>query len=416
MPLSQRARFGGKAQIRKSLKTRDRAVAMVRVGPFIQQYQAMCAPTETGLTYDSAKESAAILGFDLITAENLQAMNLQESIVKMSPAAVARGLIAHPTPIERAAIGGAIEIPTLPASKLFERFKIADPGRVKNKTPEKARKAWKRYETKINGFVKIMGDLDCLKITKKTVLEYRNELINRVNDDEFKSAAANEYLEKFRTAWRKVIAYEYGELNLPDPFDKVEGIDFKDGGKKEDFTEEEVVAIRRLLETSNTVDPELKALMLISQNTGCGADELVYMTPDDIVLDHECPHLKIRPNANRKELKNGHRPRNMPLIGVALQQAKLFPNGFPRYCTPSGPNKVSEHSAVIIKKVAKDKSFGSYRHRIATLMRNNENIKDQFQDAIMGHGNSGKMTGYYGSKPWLEKLANALKSSLPEDA
>ncbi len=416
VPKNQKARFGGKAQIRKSLNTQDRRQALIRLGPLVEQYTAMCEPTGSGiLTFDSVKERAAALGFDYRAAQAFQTINLQESIATLSAAFTARDLIATPTATERAAIGGAVEVPALLMSKLYARFKEVDPGRVVNLTPEKTRKAWRRYEQKIEDFIAVMGDQDCLKLTKKTVLEYRNKLIVRIQNGDFKSAAANEYFEKVRTAWRKVIEFDYGDLNVPDPFDKVDGIDFKDGGKKEEFTEEEVVAIRRVLDESQDVEPELRSLMLMSQNTGCGADELVYMAPEDIVLDDEIPHLKIRPNIHRKKLKNGHRPRYIPLLGVAFEEAKKYPNGFTKYCTPSGPNKVSEDSAVYIKQVAPTKSFGCYRHRIATLMRNNEDIKDQFQDAVMGHGSTG-MTGYYGSKPWLEKLAKALKTSLPENA
>ncbi len=413
VPQSQRERFGGKAQIRKSLKTRDRGVAMVRVGPLIQQYQAMRDTSETGLTYDGMKETARTHGFGYHPAQDVQAATIQDSIAMLSQVLTTRDLIAKPNPTERAAMGGAIEVPPFPVSKLFDRFKEINPGLVVNKTPSKEAKAWQRYKSKIDGFIKMMGDLDCLTFTKKLINEYRNKLILRVKKGDFLSAAANEYLEKIRTAWRKVIEFDYADLNLIDPFDKVEGIDFGDAKKREDFTNEETAKIRSLLETSD-VDPELKALMLIAQNTGCGADELVYMTPDDFALDHEIPHLKLRPNIHRKELKNHHRPRNLPLIGVALEQARLHPNGFPKYCTPNGPNDVSEHSAVYIKKVAPTKSFTSYRHRIVTLLRNSD-CKDQFQDAICGHATTG-ITGYYGGPVWLTKVKKALTEALPEDA
>ncbi|MDW9768585.1 DUF6538 domain-containing protein [Sinorhizobium meliloti] len=413
IPKEQRARFGGKRQIRKSLGTKDRRQAIIKLSPLVEQYTMLTQAVDAGeLTFERAKEAAGHLGFTYRPSQDFQPMEVQDKAAAYSAMLSALKVVAEPNFIESAAITGAVEIPELPVSKLYTRFKEVDPGRVKNKTPEKARKAWKRYETKINEFVKVMGDLDCLKLTRRTVKEYRNKLIERVHNGEFKSAAANEHLEKIRTAWRVVMDHDYEDLNLTDPFDKVEGIDFKDGGKREDFTEEEARQIRSRLEAPD-VNEELKALFLIAQNTGCTADELVYMTPDDIVLDHEVPHIKIRPNANRAELKNGHRPRNVPLIGVALEAARKHPNGFPRYCKPYGPDYVSEEAATIIKPVC-DKSFYSYRHRIVTLMRNSD-CKDQFQNAIMGHATTG-MTGYYGGPVWLKKLEEALRNALPEDA
>ena len=410
IPKDQRSRFGGKRQIRKSLGTKDRRQAAIKVGPYIERYTAMIEAPQSGtLSFEAVTTAAEYLEFNYRPAQDFSRLDVQETVAALSQLLSAREMIASPTSIERAAFGGAVEVPALPVSKLFARFKEVDPGRVVNKTPEKERRAWMRYEGKINRFVEIMGDLDCLTLTRKTVREYRLKLIEMVKAGKFKSSAADEHLEKLRTAWRVVIDHDYEHLNLEDPFNKVEGINFDDGQKREEFTQQEVIQIRALLDRPE-VDDQLRAIMLIAQNTGAGADELVYLTPEDIVLEHEVPHIKLRPNIHRAALKNKHRIRNIPLVGVALDEARKHPNGFPKYCTPEGPKDVGDDASEIIKQVAPTKSFGSYRHTMATLLKNTD-CKDQHENAIRGHCMTG-MSGYYGSAPWLNTLKDALEKAL----
>ena len=410
VPKDQRRRFGGKRQIRKSLGTKDRRQAIIKAGPYIKQCLAMLEAPGTGaISFETLTTAAEYLEFNYRPAQDYAKLGVQETVAALSKILTAREMIAEPTPIERAALRGAVDIPALPVSKLYARFKEVDPDRVVNKTPEKERLAWMRYESKIKGFVDMMGDHDCLTLTRKMIKDYRVMLIERVKAGDFKSHAANEYLQILRIAWRVVIDHDYDHLGLPDPFEKVNGINMDDAKKREQFTTDEVLAIRELLDDSG-VNPELRAIMLIAQNTGCSADELVFVTPDDIVLEHEIPHIKLRPNIHRASLKNKFRIRDVPLVGVAFDEARKFPNGFPTYCTPDGPTSVSAESREIVKKVAPTKSMYCYRHWLGTLLRNSD-CKDQYQDAILGHRTKG-MTGYYGGAVSLENRKRALEAVL----
>jgi integrase len=64
--------------------------------------------------------------------------------------------------------------------------------------------------------------------------------------------------------------------------------------------------------------------------TGCRPSEIANLHPQNIVLDSDTPHIRIREAADR-ELKSNASSRDIPLVGVSLAAMKRAPNGFPHY-------------------------------------------------------------------------------------
>lgn len=64
--------------------------------------------------------------------------------------------------------------------------------------------------------------------------------------------------------------------------------------------------------------------------TGCRPSELANIKPENIRLDAEVPHIRIRSTKDR-ELKSGASVRDIPLAGVALEAMRQTSNGFPHY-------------------------------------------------------------------------------------
>ena len=64
--------------------------------------------------------------------------------------------------------------------------------------------------------------------------------------------------------------------------------------------------------------------------TGCRPSELANIVPDNIRLDDDVPHIRIRSSAKRA-LKSAASVREIPLVGVSLEAMKCAPNGFPHY-------------------------------------------------------------------------------------
>ena len=64
--------------------------------------------------------------------------------------------------------------------------------------------------------------------------------------------------------------------------------------------------------------------------TGCRPSELANLLPENIVLDHEVPHIRIRAREDM-QLKSKSSIRDIPLVGVSLEAFKKSLNGFPHY-------------------------------------------------------------------------------------
>ncbi len=402
-----------KNQIRISLNTKCAKTAKAKGGILLAQHIAMFeANDNTPFNFDSTAKAAETLGFSPYFAPNMQSMSIEDRIAAYSPILSAVNTVGATPPIVQAgAFVGVLDIPELPMSKLYQKLREVAPDMVKNKNETDAANAWKKYETIINFFIEVMGDLDVFKLTSATITKYRTELFNRMERRDFKSERANRYLMTLRLIVRNVLkSYDIEEFQIKDAWAKIERFKgFRDEGKRLPFTEDEVKTLRERVKGSNTLPDQLKAMATISENTGCGVKELSFLCPEDIALDVQIPHIKFRPNKHRKSLKTDERERDIPLLGDALEAMKKFPNGFTEYCDPKGPGRANRVLWSFIKKSAPDKSFISYRHRMATLLRNSK-CKDQLQNAVMGHATPG-MTGHYGDGVWLEEIKSALEDA-----
>lgn len=406
-------------QIKKTLRTKDRREALILIGPEIERYTRLypAAPRsfDAEITLPNVVEAAKVNGFDFYTVDQLKAMGAIEALKKMSPILYAEKLNQSQSPVEVIAFGGAVDVPALTLRQAFQRFKENNPGMVRNKSERGSHATWRKFELAIEDYITRMGgDVDVLKLDRATVKNYRTKLEKAAENGEFGFPYADKRLRTIRQVVGSVLD-EYP--NEPkNPFADIKPIEGK-GGKGIPFSEDDVKAIRQKIENSKA-GREVKAMMLVAMNTGTYVSELAQMAPEDVILDGDLPHLKIRLGAFRKELKTDERERDIPLVGIALETMKQFPNGFEaRFDTERGIANLNTACWKFINPIVKDtkgKSFKSFRHRFATLIRRTDH-KDQVQDALMGHATGkGGMTGYYGDGVTLEQMHRALLDALPE--
>ena len=82
------------------------------------------------------------------------------------------------------------------------------------------------------------------------------------------------------------------------------------------------------------LNDEARDVTIVRAETGARIAEVVDLSPDDIVLHHETPHLRlpmIEDGVHKRELKNVASKRQIPLLGYALEAMRRHPAGFPRY-------------------------------------------------------------------------------------
>ena len=85
------------------------------------------------------------------------------------------------------------------------------------------------------------------------------------------------------------------------------------------------------------MDDDLRWLLALLIDSGLRLGEATGLATDDIVLDHDIPHVKIRPHPWRR-LKTIGSERDVPLVGISLWAAKRIKEqgtyhrfAFPRY-------------------------------------------------------------------------------------
>ena len=87
----------------------------------------------------------------------------------------------------------------------------------------------------------------------------------------------------------------------------------------------------RILEGLNQ---QASDIAIIVACTGARASEIYDISPEDIFLDHEIPHIRVRTvtdGEDRREVKNRSSQREIVLQGPALEAMRRNPHGFVKY-------------------------------------------------------------------------------------
>ncbi len=209
---------------------------------------------------------------------------------------------------------------------------------------------------------------------------------------------------------RKIIRFylEQNDLKQDNPFNKI--------SLQEEKAARPAYSIQFLKEKwlrgtpfSSLNDESLHILYAI-MDTGTGPKEICGLEPQDIHLDHEVPHIDIKPNKIRK-LKTGHRGRQIPLIGQSLIAFKKYPHGFPSHNGPTGPDNFSANVNKYLKAhgLCETDEHGIYslRHTFKDRMRKHK-LPSELQNYLMGH-KDGSIGAHYGSGYPLNDILDYMK-------
>ncbi|MBS1302141.1 hypothetical protein GZH79_07275, partial [Loktanella sp. SALINAS62] len=138
------------------------------------------------------------------------------------------------------------------------------------------------------------------------------------------------------------------------------------------------------------MNDEARDILLISIETGCRQSEIMDLPARAFNLDGPIPHLMVANEeggenaADRREIKNIHSERQVPLVGLALAAAKRHPEGFPRYrhkrSYSDGVNKFLRENELLPDGV----TIGGVRHTWESRLKAAHVPMDD-RGEIMGH-------------------------------
>lgn len=376
-----------------SFKTRDRAAAMPRYAEHdrLFEMQVALARSQSDNSTETLKvrEIAQNVGF-LQLPDKLDNIRVPE-LVQI----VGQNLdIFWKLPKSGTALAALAQTvsATLSIDEVFAEYQRIERDKLRKKTNREKKKFLAPIKLAIKEFKELVGDVDILKLKKKTVLGFKDKLTTEVAVGKITAGTANKKVMHLRKIFEVVRENIYPELE--NPF-SIKALENDEVDKRPSFLESDIEKIDAALAKS-IINDELKAMMFIARNTGCGPKELALMTATDIFLDTSFPFIRIDSNEFRRKVKGGKaRHREIPLVGPALEWMKKFPTGFIRYQKDNGGEAASAAANKFLKRHT-GKTFYSFRHRFADLLRNT-GCDQRVQNSIFGHASKNRIEDHYGN-------------------
>lgn len=244
-------------------------------------------------------------------------------------------------------------------------------------------------------FVDLFGDLPLEDLRHWHIVQYRDWQLERG----LKPASVRKkhtYLNAMLN-----MAFKYLDIDRLSPF---RGLYIPNEGKDVrpmiPVTDEVIVAVKNSL--LDHWAPH-KLVALVQLNTGMRLSEPVFAKLEDCVLDHDIPHLWVRPN-KFSDRKTKASVRAVPLVGISLDAAKLLARFakeensewlVPHYARHNGSSSCS----AAINKHLRPFEFRShmFRHALVDRLKACNDIQTKLAESITGHSSAGSEFDNYGT-------------------
>ena len=289
--------------------------------------------------------------------------------------------------------------------------KIA-PHEIRSKSDEQRKKWHEERLLTIEQFETVCGRMFLSEITRSHAIRFHTYWRDRVVPDDApnKPNTANKKLGHLRKIYRLYWTYN-GQEDRPNPFRNLR-FNSRYEPSTPVFTDDWVRSKILAKGALSGLNLEAQLVVPILIETGCRLSEIVNLCPENICLDSEILHIKIRPT-ERRELKTLSSKRDIPLVGVALEAMKQAPSGFPRY-----RDKATTLSNLLNKTFRARGLFPTPEHRLYSFRHSFEKrmleagLDYGLRCTLMGHQNSRPQYGDGGSlkfrRDQLLKIAHPI--------
>jgi len=332
----------GRSMISRSLETDSVSIARKRrdmcAGADDARWHKLMPSTFGRPNYDrslrQARNDASAMGFAYKPVEELSAPHNYEELAHRLLHLEALQTRER-VDIERAApvLIGTVKPDKVTITKALEIYltEIAL-DEVAGKSPEQRGTYEKVKRRAVANFVKLNGDVDMRKIDRehgRKVYKFWADKVHPKNGKKpLSGSSANRDLGNLRKLYRMYFEH-VGEEDRQNPFRNL-----RFSAKKM----KQVKPFANSFVRENIMKPnvfeglkrEAALLCLALIETGCRPSELANILPENIRLDDEVPHIRIRSTTDR-QLKSEASIREIPLLGVSLEAMKHARDGFPHY-------------------------------------------------------------------------------------
>jgi integrase len=330
------------------------------------------------LVLDEARMRASALDVDYKPIETIANETAAEILRRID--IIAQGDRRH-DPNTVAAVLGGVSLPEFKLSGLFAEFEICKRTTIAKFSPNQRRK-WKNGKTRaVEILMEVIGDKVVNGLTRDDALKFAEHWEKRVADGEVHAGTANRNITHI-TGMLSAVSRRH-RLRL-DPVFAGTRLESDRSRSRPPFSPWFIV--NRILAPGalDGVNDEERAIIHVMINTGARPVEIVNLRRDRIILDSEIPHIQVRPDD--RVLKTEWSLRDIPLVGIALEAMRQFPDGFPRYFDKSdvlsaAVNKFFEEHDL---KEGPKHTLYSLRHGFKDRLRETEAV-DELKDELMGH-------------------------------
>ena len=171
--------------------------------------------------------------------------------------------------------------------------------------------------------------------------------------------------------------------------------------------------IKRIQQVCLDVADERRLLVALLSDTGMRLSEAIGLVWEDIQLDHEYPHISLKPHPWRR-LKTSGSKRLIPLVGASLEAIKVMHRQcdnlflFKSYASEDGCNGNSCSATLNkwLKQYAPDAVIPSFSHSFRDRLRN-AGVQSEMIDQLGGWSKQSVGQGY-GLGYSLDTLNNAM--------
>jgi hypothetical protein len=314
-----------------------------------------------------------------------------------------------------AAVLGGVEPPKLLLSEVVDKFISYAAPRTMNKSPNQIRKWINPRKLAMKNLIACVGNKEFSALTREDILKFRDWWIGRVKSGETIAGTANKNLINIKNTIETVNDNLNTSLDTQQLFKKLL-LPSDNEGQRLPFETDYILSTLLNPENLKGLNEQAKWVLYAMAETGAGVSEQVGLMAEDIVLNHDVPHIIIRPRQN-KALKTKYRKREIPLVGFALDAFKACPNGFINY--HGNPDSLS---GVLSKYLKESGMLPTNRHTVYSLRHSFQdrllaaNAPDRVQADLMGHKFNRPAYGDGASLKhkfdWLKKIELKSRSNI----
>ncbi|WP_310619313.1 tyrosine-type recombinase/integrase [Flexibacterium corallicola] len=349
-------------------------------------------------TYEAAVAQCKRFGFAPLSLNHLSLGPVEEIVKRVETLIDQRDKAKDLAP---ALLGVTTQKPQLLLSQLYQTYIELEPEKLAAKSPEQIRMFQGSHLRAQNAFLKLVGDMDLRDITCDHTLAFREYWLEQVATTGKKKATAHRQFSDLAAMYRAV--NKRRQLQMEDVFaDLALGKD--DTNVRRPWPVEDILKNLLAIGTLGGLTPPLQALVYIMIETGLRPSEICGLTGNNIHLDCEVPYVSIKPEL--RHLKTDPSSREMPLVGVALEAVKLFPQGLERYYDKNNTATTQINRYLRIHNLCSPSvSLYGLRHSFKDRLRA-QKVDEEMCRWLMGHATNGSL---YGEGPPLSLKREALE-------